>query len=166
MPSVAANVTRLVDLIRVATRRARGAPAIEFEGETISYGALYGSALRLANGLRGRGFMPGDALGILAGNSPDYLRLYLACQLAGLVAVPLNYRAVADDVVFVLGNCAARGLAFGEAYRPIVEAARRHLAELRADGVIAIGGKEWRSLIDDSGESELVPPSPLAPATI
>jgi acyl-CoA synthetase (AMP-forming)/AMP-acid ligase II len=167
MPSVpAANVTRLVDLIRVASRRAPRAPAIEFEGETISYGALYGSAVRLANGLHGRGFASGDAIGILAGNSPDYLRLYLACQLAGLVAVPINYRAVADDVVFVLGNCAARGLLFGEEYRPIVEAARPRLPDLDAEGVIAIGSAAWRSLVDGGDDSEPAPVSPIAPAAI
>jgi acyl-CoA synthetase (AMP-forming)/AMP-acid ligase II len=160
------NVSRLVDLIRVATRRQPHASAIEFEGETISYGALYGAALRLASGLRGRGLEPGDALGILAGNSPEYLGIYLACQLAGLVAVPLNYRAVADDVVFVLGNCAARGLLFGEEYRPIVEAARPRLPKLGAGNVIAIGDAAWRSLLDDGAETEPAPASPLAPATI
>jgi fatty-acyl-CoA synthase/long-chain acyl-CoA synthetase len=99
--ALAANVTRLVDLIRIVTRRQPGSPAIEFEGRTISYGSLYGDAVRLTNGLRRLGFAIGDEIGILAGNSPDYIQLYLACQLAGLVAVPLNYRAVADDVAYV-----------------------------------------------------------------
>src|SRR5262249_44003567 len=104
------RMTRLVDLIAAVARRQGAAPASEFEGRTISHAALHDGALRLANGLRGSGFAAGDAIGILAGNSPDYLQLYLACQLAGVVAVPLNYRAVADDVAYVLGNCAARGL--------------------------------------------------------
>ncbi|MFO1079107.1 MAG: AMP-binding protein [Reyranellaceae bacterium] len=152
--------------MRVATRRQPTAAAIEFEGETVTYGALYERALRLANGLRARGLAPGDAVGILAGNSPDFLALYLACQLAGLVAVPLNYRAVADDVVFVLGNCAARGLLHGPEYAAIVAAARGRLPALHAPAVLAIGGDEWQRLATQSPADEIAPVAPTAPACI
>src|SRR3982074_638328 len=47
------------------------APAIELEGRTSSYASLCEAAVNLASGLRRSGFAAGDAIGILAGNSPD-----------------------------------------------------------------------------------------------
>jgi len=164
--ALAANVTRLVDLIHIVTRRQPGSPAIEFEGRTITYGSLYGDAVRLTNGLRRLGFAIGDEIGILAGNSPDYIQLYLACQLAGLVAVPLNYRAVADDVAYVLGNCSARGVFVGEEYLGIVEAALPRLPSLRRESVIVLGSALHRRLVQDSEANDLPPAPPLTPATI
>ena len=162
----AANVTRLVDLIRVVTRRQPDAPAIEFEGATRSYAETYAAALRLANGLLRSGLAAGDAIGILAGNCPEFLEIYLACQLAGLVAVPLNYRSVADDVAYVLGNCAARGVFVGEEYLSVVEAALPRLPALRRDALIVLGGAQHRRLLAESDVSAPPAVPPLAPATI
>jgi long-chain acyl-CoA synthetase len=163
---VAANVTRLVDLIRVTTRRQPKAPAIEFEGRTISYAELYEGAVRLASGMRRAGFAAGDAVGILDGNSPDYIEIYLGCQLAGVVAVPLNYRVVADDVAYVLGNCAARGVFVGEDYLEIVTAALPRLPSVRRENVVVTGGADYRRLIDGGDAIAPAPVPPLAPATI
>ena len=160
------NVNRLVDLIRVVARRQPTAPAIEFEGDTVSYEALYSQSLRLANGLGNAGFSAGDAIGILAGNSPDYFRIYLACQLAGLVAVPLNYRAVADDVAFVLGNCQARGVFVDEGYRDIVETALARLPAIERKNVIVVDSGPYRRLVEESEVRDLPPVAPFAPATI
>ncbi|MBV8187438.1 MAG: AMP-binding protein [Alphaproteobacteria bacterium] len=160
------NVSRLVDLIRVVARRQPAAPAIEFEGGRIGYAELYDDALRLANGLREGSFAPGDAIGILAGNSPDYFTIYLACQLAGLVAVPINYRAVADDVAYVLGNCAARGVFVGEGYLDIVDAALPRLSAIERQNVIVVGSPRYRALTAASGADDLRRLDPLAPAAI
>jgi acyl-CoA synthetase (AMP-forming)/AMP-acid ligase II len=162
----AANVTRLVDLIRIVTRRQPEAPAIEFEGATRSYAAIYATAVRLANGLLRSGLAAGDAIGILAGNCPEYLEIYLACQLAGLVAVPLNYRSVADDVVYVLGNCSARAIFVSAEYLGIVEAALPRLPALRRDAVFVLGSEQHRHLTAESDASLPPPVTPLAPATI
>jgi acyl-CoA synthetase (AMP-forming)/AMP-acid ligase II len=164
--AVVANVTRLVDLVRVIARRQPRAAAIEFEGRTISYAALYGDAVRLASGLRRSGFDAGDGVGILAGNSPDYIVVYLACQLAGLIAVPLNYRAVADDVAYVLGNCSARGVFVGEGHLGIVEEALARLPSIPPENVIVLGGALHRRLMEEGEAHDLPSVQPLAPATI
>ncbi len=162
----AANVTRLVDLVRVVARRQPATPAIEFEGHTVSYASLYEAAVRLSNGLRRSGFAAGDAIGILAGNSPDYIQLYLACQLAGLVAVPLNYRAVADDVAYVLGNCSARGVFVTEEYLAVLEAALPRLPSIRRDNIVVLGSGGHRRLTVASEAGDLPSVAPVAPAAI
>jgi acyl-CoA synthetase (AMP-forming)/AMP-acid ligase II len=147
-------------------RRQPEAPAIEFDGATQTYRETCEAALRLANGLRQSGLRAGDAVGILAGNSPAFLEIYLACQLAGLVAVPLNYRSVADDVAYVLGNCSARGAFVGADHRPVLDAALPRLPALRPDRIIEIGSALHRHLRNDSAAGTLPPVAPLAPATI
>ena len=162
----AANVTRLVDLIRVVVRRQPNAPAIEYEGRTRTYREIFNAAAQLANGLLQAGLAPGDAVGILAGNCPEYLEVYLACQLGGLVAVPLNYRSVADDVVYVLGNCAARGLVVDTTYLAVAEAALPRLDTINPSAVVVLGAPLHRRLCNE-GDTALPPPVlPLAPATI
>lgn len=160
------NVGRLVDLIRVVVRRQPDAPAIEFEGGTQTYRETYGAALRLASGLRQSGLQPGDAVGILAGNSPAYLEIYLACQLAGLVAVPLNYRSVPDDVAYALANCKARGAFVGPDHRLVLAAALPRLPALRHEAIFEIGSARHLRLRNDSPVDALPPVAPLAPATI
>ena len=160
------NVGRLVDLIRVVARRQPDAPAIDFEGVTQSYEETYDASLRLANGLLRSGLTAGDAVGILSGNCPAYLEFYLACQLAGLVAVPINYRSVADDVVYVLGNCAARGLLVDAERLGVVEAALPRLPLLQRDAVVVLDSSVHQRLGAGSDSDAPPPVPPLAPATI
>jgi acyl-CoA synthetase (AMP-forming)/AMP-acid ligase II len=42
-------------------------------------------------------------------------------QLAGLVAVPINFRLVATEIAFILENSEARGLLLSEDFLPVVE---------------------------------------------
>ncbi|WP_395710542.1 class I adenylate-forming enzyme family protein [Reyranella sp.] len=147
-------------------RRQPDAPAIEFEGGMQTYRETYEAALRLASGLRQSGLQPGDAVGMLAGNSPAYLEIYLACQLAGLVAVPLNYRSVPDDVAYVLGNCRARGAFVGLDYRHVIDAALSRLPALRPEAIFEIGGARHLELRNHGAADALPPVTPLAPATI
>src|SRR5690349_3835355 len=54
-------------------------------------------ACRLANGLLGLGLAKGDRVAVLAYNAVEWLEIYVAAAKAGLVAVPLNLRLVAQE---------------------------------------------------------------------
>jgi acyl-CoA synthetase (AMP-forming)/AMP-acid ligase II len=68
-------------------------------------------ANRIANGLLGLGYARGDALGLASRNSAEFLAVYYACAKTGVVAVPVNLGWRPDEVSYVLGHSAARGLA-------------------------------------------------------
>ena len=53
---------------------------------------------RLANALLGLGLARGDRVALLAYNRVEWLELYVALAKAGLVAVPINFRLVAQEV--------------------------------------------------------------------
>src|SRR6478736_10351351 len=70
--------------------------AILFEGETISYGALWADIERFARGLRSWGAQPGDRVALFLENCPQFVVAYLGAHLAGCIAVLVNtqYRQV------------------------------------------------------------------------
>jgi acyl-CoA synthetase (AMP-forming)/AMP-acid ligase II len=67
-------------------------------------------ACRLANALLGAGLAKGDRIAILAYNCVEWVEFYAACAKAGLVAVPINFRLVADEIRFIVENCGASAL--------------------------------------------------------
>ncbi|MBV1688936.1 AMP-binding protein [Novosphingobium sp. G106] len=59
---------------------------------TISYGEMFTRARRIAGGLEQRGFVSGDRLLCLSGETIDHLAFLLGAMLAGLVTVPISVR--------------------------------------------------------------------------
>lgn len=76
--------------------------------ERWTYAALWRRVLALTEAIRPIEPGPhGPAVGILAPNSVDHLAAYLACQLAGAAAVPVNNRLAPAEVAFVLRDSGA-----------------------------------------------------------
>src|ERR1044071_2485301 len=65
---------------------------------------------RLANALMGLGLSKGDRVCVLAYNCVEWLEIYAATALAGLVAVPINFRLVGPEIAYIVENCEARAL--------------------------------------------------------
>jgi len=67
-------------------------------------------ACRLANALMGLGLSKGDRVCVLAYNCVEWLEIYAATALAGLVAVPINFRLVGPEIRYIVENCQAGAL--------------------------------------------------------
>ena len=70
-------------------------------------------ACRLANALLGLGLAKGDRVAVLAYNCVEWLEIYAATAMAGLIAVPINFRLVGAEIRYIVENCGGRG-----AHRP------------------------------------------------
>src|SRR6266481_5576249 len=66
-----------------------------------------GRACRLAHALLGLGLAKGDRVAVLAYNCVEWLEIYAATAKAGLVAVPINFRLVAEEIRYIVENCEA-----------------------------------------------------------
>lgn len=80
---------------RWTTDRSLAAPhriAVDDRGCTLSYGELERRAAGLADGLAAAGYVTGDRIATLTGNSSDHVVVFFACAKAGLVLVPLSWR--------------------------------------------------------------------------
>jgi long-chain acyl-CoA synthetase len=78
---------------------------------TYSWSELYDRVHRRAAFLREAGIEKGDRLAVWMLNSHDYLELYWATAIAGIVIVPVNTRWNAADVDVTLQDSGARALA-------------------------------------------------------
>jgi amino acid adenylation domain-containing protein len=94
--------------------RRPAAPALVFEGETLSYGELDRRADQLARYLRSRGVSPGDLVGICMERSFELLVALLGVLKAGAAYVPLDPEYPRERLTFMLEDCAVSFLLLQE----------------------------------------------------
>ena len=104
--AAARNMAHGEQLSRIA-RKYPGRTAY-ISGDTIrTFGEVDRRVTRLANALAVRGLHHGDRLAVLMTNSIEMLETILAGWRLGAIVVPVNFRLVADEVGFILGDCGA-----------------------------------------------------------
>jgi fatty-acyl-CoA synthase len=81
-------------------------------------------ACRLANAFAGIGLSKGDRVCVLAYNCLEWLEIYAAAALAGIVAVPINFRLTGPEVRYIVENCEARALVVQDELLGLVESVR------------------------------------------
>jgi fatty-acyl-CoA synthase len=100
----------------------------------------YARSCRLANALRGLGLVKGDRVCILAYNCVEWMEIYGATALAGIVAVPINFRLVGKEIQYIVENCEARAVIVQDELLDAIETVRADLL-VPARNFIAFGGK-------------------------
>ena len=135
-----------------------------FEGETTTYAQMAVSAVALAGGLHERGVGPGDVVGLLSYNCPEFLQTIFAANYLGAVAMPINWRLAAPEVRYILEHSEARALVCDEAMRELAGQATEGL-----DGLVrsCIGGPDggaggWTSLAELAAGGGVPPARVLA----
>lgn len=93
---------------------------------------------RLANALSARGIGHGDRVAVLGYNSIELVESWLAVLRLGAIAVPVNFRMVADEIAYVLADSGAAAVLADVALAPTVEEACAKAPSV--DTVITIGG--------------------------
>jgi acyl-CoA synthetase (AMP-forming)/AMP-acid ligase II len=100
----------------------------------------YQRACRLANALIGIGLRKGDRVCILAYNCVEWLEIYAAAALAGIVAVPINFRLRGKEVQYIVEDCEASALIVQDELLEVVEPLRADMP-VPAQNYITFGGK-------------------------
>lgn len=85
-------------------------PLVLTDDRTVTYAEVDAWATRLADGLIELGVRPGDRVGILMANYPDFVPLKFAVARAGGVAIPFNYLYRRDELAYVLEQSACNVL--------------------------------------------------------
>jgi acyl-CoA synthetase (AMP-forming)/AMP-acid ligase II len=132
------------------------APAIIFEGRTITHRAFAARAFRLAKALARIGVRRGDRVAVLAQNCPEYMESFAAGELGGFITVTINYRLAAPEVGYILSDSRPKVLI---AEAPLVERVSAE-ARNRLDHVITFGGAgPDLDLEQITGVEEATPPA-------
>ena len=98
----------IVEAVYEHAQRDSERTAILFEGETISYGALWADIERFARGLRSWGARPGDRVALFLENCPEFVVAYLGAHLAGCIAVLVNTQYRQVELSHILNDAGVR----------------------------------------------------------
>jgi len=80
----------------------------------------------LVNALSSMGVKKGDHIGILAYNCPQYFEAF-ALSKAGLVCVPLNFRSVARELVYLINNSEINTVIVAKEFIEIINSIRNDI---------------------------------------
>jgi len=123
------------------------APAIEFEGRSISYAELEASVSRAAHGVRALGVDAGDRVGLFLPNLPAFAVAYLAAQKVGAVAVSINALLKTDELRHVLADSGASALFTTAALLPELAPLGAELPALR-ETIVCEGEADGERTLD------------------
>jgi acyl-CoA synthetase (AMP-forming)/AMP-acid ligase II len=100
-------------------------PAIVFEGQQRTYGALRDRARRVANGLQGLGIEAMERVALLSSNRLEYLEIEVGISAARAIMVPLNWRLRPAELANLLRRSEARAIFVEEQFLSTVAELRR-----------------------------------------
>ncbi len=85
-------------------------------GERLSWRELESAALRTAKALMAAGVQRGDHVGILMGNSGQWLEFFFACACIGATTVPVNTRFKTEELGYCLKQSDVSCLVFASGF--------------------------------------------------
>jgi 2-furoate---CoA ligase len=132
------------------------------DGETrLRYAAWYEEIRRVLAGLDDLGLKRGDHFLAALQNRLEMATLHWACQLAGIIMTPLNWRAKPDELEYCVSDAEARAIAFQDVSAEAVAGA----ASAQRLPRIAIGGAPGGTVMFEAlgaGGRKKMPGDPLA----
>lgn len=174
----------LADWLDDCAQRYGTGPFVITDEVTLSYAEVAAQSRRMAAGLIGLGVRPGDRVGMLMANYPEFVPLKFAIARAGAIAVPFNYLYRTAELAFVLADSGCRVLitmsGFGALdYQSMLDEIvpqwdsedfsrrapdrlpdLRHVVVLDTDGQVRQG---VQTVADLTATSEAAPPVAVAP---
>jgi O-succinylbenzoate-CoA ligase len=128
------------DFLSIANAICPERDCVVFEGKRWTYAKINERVNRLANALAQLGVGKGDRIGILHVNCNQYIETYFAVAKLAAIFVPLNFRAKADELTYMVANAEAKFLFVGSRYLDIVNTMLPHLPTIKQ--AISIDSKQ------------------------
>jgi long-chain acyl-CoA synthetase len=154
--NLAANLTASAEVLGEKT-------ALKLDELEMSYRALDTASARVAGLLAQRGIGPGERVGVMLPNVPEFAVVYYGVLRAGGVVVPMNPLLKEREVAFYLGDSGAR-LVF--AWHGFAEAAEAGAREPGADCLFVTPGEFARLLSEVEPAAEPIERAPDDTAVI
>ena len=96
----------------------------------LTYGQLRDRCLRLARSLLSLGRVRGDRVAFLDYNSFEYVEFHLGLPVAGLIAVPLNFRLSPKELKGIISYACCKALIYRSSFEPVIEEMRKELTSV------------------------------------
>jgi long-chain acyl-CoA synthetase len=133
----------LAELLTMTTAREPDRPALRLDEFEMTYAQLDDASARAAAVLRVYGVEPGDRVGIMLPNVPQFAVAYYGTLRAGAVVVPMNVLLKGREVAFYLGDPEAK-VCF--AWEGFADEAKAGAAEAGAELIVVAPG-EFEALL-------------------
>ena len=104
---------------------------IVFEGKRWTYSRITDRINQLAHALAKKGVEKEDRIGFLHVNCNQYIETYFAGAKLGAIFVPLNFRAKADELAYMIGHAEVKVLFVGERYLDLVNSIRPQIPTVK-----------------------------------
>ena len=105
---------------------------------SMTFPAWNARSCRLAHGFAELGLEKGDRVAVLAYNCVEWMELYAATAKAGLVCVPINFRLLPDDILYIVEHSGAAAIVVQDALIGQVDAIRDRLPAATATRLVAL----------------------------
>ncbi|WP_197383294.1 fatty-acid--CoA ligase FadD5 [Mycolicibacterium mengxianglii] len=133
------------------------AVALRFLGRSTTWGDLKSRVSALADALARRGVGSGDRVMILMLNRTEFVESFLAANMLGAIAVPVNFRLTPPEIAFLVSDCDARVVITEPVLAPVAVGVRRLAPTLETVIVAGAPSEEgvlgYEDLIAEGGES-------------
>ncbi len=127
-------------------------------GQRFTYAELNARACRAANFLRDRlGVQPGDRVSILAHNSEVYLDLFYGLAKIGVIFAPLNWRLTANELTYIINDCAPKVLIGGPEFVSVLNEMRPQIDVqnyVSVEGAQIEGARSYEDELARASEAE------------
>jgi acyl-CoA synthetase (AMP-forming)/AMP-acid ligase II len=110
----------LADLYECVASRIPEREVVAWRDTRLTHRQLEARANGLAHGLEGMGLGVADHVGILMYSRPEYLETMVAAFKVRAVPINVNYRYVADELVYLFENAELRALVLEASFAPAV----------------------------------------------
>ena len=90
-------------------------------GESWTYTILRRKIIQWASFFTRSGFKEGERIAILSPNHPELFAILFACEMKGLIYVPLNWRLSCIELVALLKDCTPAILLFHDQFRFLID---------------------------------------------
>jgi acyl-CoA synthetase (AMP-forming)/AMP-acid ligase II len=132
------------DVVRRNAAAAGGKPAFISAGASVTFAEVNARVNRLNNALAGLGLAHGDRVAILSRNRPEFFEVYGVAK-SGLVAVPLNWRLSARELLHPLRDSSPVVIVAEPNFTAVIDALRPELAGIRHFIVLDEAKEGWSS---------------------
>lgn len=122
---------RISDYLWQNSRLFTDRTAIHDAYRTVTFGQLVEEVHALCGWLRERQVQPGDRLAVVAKNSIEYAKLYLAAAELDAAVVPVNWRLRSNEIAHILKDARTRLAFVGPEFRAAVESVQADLPSLK-----------------------------------
>ncbi|MEY2417827.1 MAG: long-chain acyl-CoA synthetase [Actinomycetota bacterium] len=124
-----------------------------------TFAELEGNANRLARALRNRGLVPGDAVALIATNTPAFVETVYACQRGGFRLTPVNWHLTGEEAAYIVDDCEAKAL-IADASLTALAAACLRAAPACKVALVAGGDADGFERFEDAMAAESPEPLP------